>query len=157
MNSIIHWIFLSLIFLSSSAEAKVLLDLVCNNTIAVQINFQKNEFDSYKAATDSASTRYQVFSTGEIKYFYPADKASSSQVSGTGIVLQNKFHNLEPKQAYLEGIMESERYIENTSFHRNKYDEWVVQVTRSGNNENKLFHRMSFYECLKIEDNVPEN
>ena len=128
------------------------LDLICENTLAVQTNFQKEFFDSYSAATDSRNSRFTKNSKGEVLQFYPAD---SDTESNKFTILKKTFHNLSGNQAYLDGIGVNdgdEKYIKSISFHRNKKKQWAIQITNSGNNEDKLFHRMYFYECAVIKD-----
>ena len=128
------------------------LDLICENTAAAQTNFQKGFFDSYSAATDSRNSRFTINSKGEVLSFYPAD---SDTESNKFTILKKSFHNISGNQAYLDGIGVNDgvgKYIKSISFHRNKKKQWAVQITNSGNNEDKLFHRMYFYECVVVKD-----
>ena len=143
---------------ASQASSKVLLEVVCDNTLAYQSNFQKKFFDSYNAATDSKSSRFVINSSASrdwgIVRYYPANKSALSSISAKGLIVKKGFHNLEERQAFIEGVMRNDRYTEVVALHRSKYGHWAVQVSNSGNNEGNLFHSFYLYECITLEDNI---
>ena len=141
----------SLLGLNSAAAQS--LDVVCENVRAAQTNFQKGYFDSYAAATDSSNSRFTIDTDGNVFRYYPADSTSVKNTPDFKIV-KKSFHNLTGNQAFLDGIRVTKKYIESIAFHRNQSGQWGVQVTNSGNNEDMLFHRMYFYECVSTRDSI---
>jgi hypothetical protein len=149
---------------STAATSQVRLEVVCENTLAIQTNFQKNFFDSYQAATDSDTTRFTILDDRprwKVQRQYPSDKASSFSTEKEGYIYAYGFHNLKDKQAYIEGLMDTGKTTaEMLSFHRNAYGQWTAQVSSSGNmfddnNPNgNLYHRIYYYECITLEDNI---
>ena len=153
--------FLLLFFLvswSSTVSAKVMLEVVCNNTIAFQTNFQKNFFDSYHAATDSMSSLFVVENGNQdawtVTHFYPSNKSSLNISQSEGFIVKKTFHNLESNQGFIEGIMRSKKYTEVIAMHRSEFGDWAAQNTTSGNNQGNLFHRVYLYECITLVDNI---
>jgi len=150
------WLLILGLFFSSfgvNLAAAQSLELVCENVRAAQTNFQKNFFDSYGAATDSQNSRFSLYSNGEVFHHYPAD-STTDEDNPDYQLLKDSFHNLSGRQVFLEGFGVTEKYIKSITFHRNQSDQWVLQITNSGNNEDSLFHRMYFYECVSMKDNI---
>lgn len=155
---------LTIVLAASSVASEVMLEIVCENTLAIQTNFQKSKFDSYRAATDSNTTRFTIVDgrpRWKVLSQYPSDKAAASSISNEGYVIAYGFHNLKEGQAYVEGLMDTGKTTaESLSFHRDAFGQWAAQVSSSGNmydddNPNgSLYHRMYFYECITLEDNV---
>ena len=141
----------SLLGLNSAAAQS--LDLVCENVSAAQTNFQRGYFDSYAAATDSSNSRFTIDADGNAFHYYPADSSSVKSKPDYKIV-KTSFHNLTGDQAFLDGIGITGRSTESIAFHRNQSGQWGMQVTSSGNNEDRLFHRMYFYECVSTKDRI---
>ena len=141
----------SLLGLNSAAAQS--LDLVCENVSAAQTNFQRGYFDSYAAATDSSNSRFTIDTDGNVFHYYPADSSSVKSKPDFKIV-KTSFHNLTGDQAFLDGIGITGRSTESIAFHRNQSGQWGMQVTSSGNNEDRLFHRMYFYECVSTKDRI---
>jgi len=155
---------LALLSATTSTASEIMLEIVCENTLAIQTNFQKSKFDSYQAATDSNTTRFTVVDDRprwKVVRQYPSDKSAVSSISNEGYVIAYGFHNLKDGQAYVEGLMDTGKTTaESLSFHRDAFGQWAAQVSSSGNmydDENpngSLYHRMYFYECITLEDNV---
>jgi hypothetical protein len=155
LSSTCRWVILGLAFsfLGLNMAAAQSLELVCENTGAAQTNFQKDYFDSYGAATDSSNSRFTIDFDDNVFHYYPANSSSVKSKSDFKII-KKSFHNLTGNQAFLDGVGITEKYIKSITFHRNKSRQWGVQVTNSGNNEDSLFHRMYFYECVSTTDRI---
>ena len=157
VTTFMSWILLSLVFcVPSNALATVVLDLVCENTAATQSNFQKEIFEVYPAATDTYSTRYLVYADGRTEYIYPSDEGAADRVSRDGFIIKNDFYNLDKSQAFIEGVFATSKYLDLITFHRSANDTWAVQISKSGNYDNKLFHRVSYYECMSLRDTISD-
>jgi len=125
--------------------------LVCENISALQTNYSNKGFDSYSAAVDSQNSMFVLGDQG-ITQFYPANVNSSNRTKDVFSVIKTSFHNLTKRQAYIEAMNVSDRYVKNVVMHRSTSGSWSVQITNAGNNEDQLFQRTYWYECVTLAD-----
>ena len=125
--------------------------LVCENISALQTNYSNKGFDNYSAAVDSQNSMFVLDDQG-LTQFYPANVNSSNRTKDVFSVIKTSFHNLTKRQAYIEAMKVSDRYVKNVVMHRNTSGSWSVQITNAGNNEDQLFQRTYWYECVTLAD-----
>ena len=125
--------------------------LVCENISALQTNYSNKGFDSYGAAVDSQNSMFVLDDQG-ITLFYPANVNSSNRIKNVFSVIKTSFHNLTKRQAYIEAMNVSDRYVKNVVMHRSTSGSWSVKITNAGNNEDQLFQRTDWYECVTLAD-----
>ena len=134
----------------TAAQANQKFALDCENVAATQFNMGPKGFDSYRAATDTYSTKYVYRGDETLLSKYPS--SSEDKLEITGFVVKKGFHNTENLEAFFEFVSFEGRYLKTYSFHKRTNDPlvWRAVVTNHGNNKGQLFERTYWYHCQQI-------